>query len=83
MHNLHGRHPPGGIHAEVEKSYLAAVVGSTTHSRKTKKTTMFNRMISHFAGEDRKAARNTKQDAGLNSSYVRHLRRVYSDVYGK
>lgn len=50
--------------------------------RKSKKTKMFNKMIAHFAGEKPKARRMQK-DAGLNSSYVLHLRRTYSDVYGK
>jgi len=43
---------------------------------------MFNKMISHFAG-DRPKARKTVDEAGLNSSYVRQLRRTYADVYGK
>lgn len=42
---------------------------------------MFSRMISHFAGE-KPTARKNKDDAGLNSAYVRHLSRVYRDVYG-
>ena len=43
---------------------------------------MFNKMISHFAGEQRKA-RRSDETAGLNSAYVRLLRRTYTDVYGK
>ena len=43
---------------------------------------MFNKMISHFAGEPLKA-RKVANEAGMNSSYVRHLRRTYADVYGK
>lgn len=43
---------------------------------------MFDKMISHFAGERAKAKRDSR-DVNLNSSYVRHLRRTYSDVYGK
>lgn len=44
---------------------------------------MFNKMIAHFAGDEAKPNRKRKAaDAGLNSSYVRHLRRVYAEVYG-
>lgn len=43
---------------------------------------MFDKMISHFAGE-KPRARKSVNEAGMNSSYVRHLRRTYSDVYGK
>ena len=43
---------------------------------------MFDKMLSHFAGEKPKAKRDDR-DVSLNSSYVRHLRRTYSDVYGK
>jgi hypothetical protein len=45
---------------------------------------MFNKMISHFAG-DKPTARSlhNDQNAGLNSAYVRLLRRTYTDVYGK
>ncbi|MGE0284310.1 MAG: hypothetical protein AB7P20_27345 [Rhizobiaceae bacterium] len=44
---------------------------------------MFNKMISHFAGEQRSKQRRSEDTAGLNSGYVRHLRRTYVDVYGK
>lgn len=47
---------------------------------------MFDRMISHFAGEGPNARREKRaknQDAGLNSNYAWHLRRTYSDVYSK
>lgn len=45
---------------------------------------MFDKMISHFAG-DKPTARRLRGDenAGLNSNYVRLLRRTYTDVYGK
>lgn len=44
---------------------------------------MFNKMIAHFAGDEAKpSAKRKAADAGLNSSYVRHLRQVYRDVYG-
>lgn len=43
---------------------------------------MFDKMISHFAG-DKPKARKVSNEAGMNSSYVRHLRRTYADVYGK
>ena len=45
---------------------------------------MFNKMISHFAGETPSSRRARKDEtAGLNSAYVSHLRRTYADVYGK
>lgn len=42
---------------------------------------MFNRMISHFAGE-RKAPAKSKPFNALNGSYVDSLTRLYSRVYG-
>lgn len=43
---------------------------------------MFDKMIAHFAGETKTPRRAKRASAGLNSSYVRHLTRVYADVYG-
>jgi len=42
---------------------------------------MFNRMISHFAGE-RKAPAKTKNFNALDSRYVDSLTQLYARVYG-
>ena len=43
---------------------------------------MFDKMISHVAGEKAKA-RKSNRGLDLNGSYVQQLRRTYTDVYGK
>jgi hypothetical protein len=65
--------------------YLSREFGSTTHSRladEEKTKTMFDKMISHFAGEKAKTPR-ASQTREFDSAYVRQLRTAYRDVYTK
>jgi len=44
---------------------------------------MFDKMISHFAGERVFGSRHKQPQRPLDGSYVRMLRRTYTEVYGR